>query len=397
MSASIQNDNMLRAWLTLLRAPSLGDRGIVDLIGEFDGAEGILSAAPRRLAEAGLKPAALEWLQNPDQSLIQTDLAWLAADDHHLVPITGDLYPPLLKRIPDPPAALFVNGNPDALLQPQLAVVGSRAATVSGLENARDFAATLARGGLAITSGLAAGIDAAAHEACLDAGGTTVAVLGTGPDRVYPARHKSLARRIKAGGGALVSGFPPGAEARPGHFPARNRVISGLSLGTLVVEAGLKSGSLITARLAAEQGREVFALPGSIHNPVARGCHRLIRQGAKLVETAAEIAEELAPLATELAGELKRLIADDAAAGVEGGEDSPHIARDPEYRRLLDAVGFDPTPVDTIIDRSELTAAAVSSMLLMLELEGWVAAHPGGRYSRIKDEPRQGPHRGSFE
>ncbi|TVS10423.1 MAG: DNA-protecting protein DprA [Wenzhouxiangella sp.] len=373
-------------WLALILAPGIGSRTCSQMAETFGHALAWRDQTDRDLREFGLSPAQIRGLREPDRDARQRCRRWLADDHHHLVTLEDAYYPPLLKDIADPPPALFVAGQPECLLKPQLAIVGSRNASPGGLAHARSFSATLARTGLVITSGLAAGVDATAHEACLDAGGSTIAVAGTGLDRVYPARHRELAHRIMAQG-ALVSLFPPGTEPRPGNFPVRNRIISGMSLGTLVVEAGLRSGSLITARLASEQGREVFAIPGSVHNPLARGCHRLIRDGATLVETAEDVAVELKPLAGQLAQALTALLEDDRRAHLDTGANTPHIRLDPEYERLLEAVGFDPTPVDEIIRRSQLTAAAVSSMLLMLELEGHVAAHAGGRYSRTHQGP----------
>lgn len=372
-----------RDWLTLLHTPGLGDRRLARLLDEHGSPPAVLAAGETAWKQANVPAAALRALADPDQAAIDTSLAWLEAAHHFLITRDEDGYPPLLREIPDPPPALFVSGDPGALYAPQIAIVGSRSATPGGLDCARDFAANLARAGMTVTSGLAVGIDGAAHSACLKAGGKTIAVAGTGPDRVYPARHRALARDIVAGG-ALVSSFPPGTDVRPAHFPMRNRIISGMSLGTLVVEAGLESGSLITARMAVDQGREVFAVPGSIHNPVARGCHRLIRQGARLVESAGEIVEALAPLAEQLAGSLHALMDENTTPEVEPDGEMPHIAHDPDYRRLLEAIGHDPTQVDVIIERSKLTTGAVSSMLLMLELKGLVSAHPGGRYSRTR-------------
>jgi len=342
------------------------------------------SAGDETLRSAGLDDALIRTLRRPDPNAMQRCLRWLEADHHWLITRDDPLYPPLLQRIPDPPLALFVAGQPDVLVRPQIAIVGSRSATRGGLDHAGSFAHRLARAGFVITSGLAAGVDGAAHRGCLDAGGQTIAVAGTGPDRVYPARHRRLAEDILEGG-ALISSFPPGTPPLPGNFPARNRIISGASLGVVVIEAGLRSGSLITARLANEQGREVFAIPGSVHNPQARGCHRLIRDGAHLTESADEVIEALAPLAQELAGALEHLLELDGGRndkGLDESPDLPHILSDPDYQQLLDVIGFDPTPVDTIIERSNLTPAAVSSMLLMLELDGAVVAHAGGRYSR---------------
>lgn len=371
----------IEAWLALLIAPGIGGRRAHRLAEYFDGPLGWTNAGVQELREAGLTPAMAHSLRHPDSVAMGRCKAWLQADDHHLITLEDPLYPPLLKSLDEPPLALFVVGDPGNLVRPQVAIVGSRNATTSGLDHARDFAATLARAGFVITSGLADGVDGQAHAGCLDAGGQTLAVMGTGPDRVYPARHKSLAQRITRNG-ALISQFVPGTEPKPGHFPVRNRVISGMSLGTLVVEAGLRSGSLITARQAADQGREVFAIPGSVHNPLARGCHRLIRDGARLVETADEVVEALAPLAGELAGAIGQLLAQDSPPALDKSSRAPHLLEDPDYQRLLDALGFDPTPVDQVIQRSQLTAAEVSSMLLMLELDGLVDAHPGGRYSR---------------
>ncbi len=369
------------AWLALLIAPGIGSRRAHHLAECLGGPLGWTTACDQALRDAGLTPAMIRHLRQPDPSAMARCQAWLEADNHHLITLDDPLYPPLLKAVDEPPMGLFVVGDPGHMVRPQVAIVGSRNASTGGLDHARDFAATLAQAGFVITSGLADGVDGHAHAGCLDAGGLTLAVMGTGPDRVYPARHKSLAQRITRHG-ALITQFVPGTEAKPGHFPARNRIISGMTLGTLVVEAGLRSGSLITARQAGEQGREVFAIPGSVHNPLARGCHRLIRDGARLVETADEVVEALAPLAEELAGEIGKLLAPELPPALDKSAKTPHLLKDPDYQRLLDALGFDPTPVDQVIQRSQLTAAEVSSMLLMLELDGLVDTHPGGRYSR---------------
>lgn len=386
-------------WLTALRVPALRGAKLISLIDHFGGISGVSSAPDSSLRDAGLKPAVIEALRKPDPDLLRSDREWLSGDGHHLVTWDDERYPPLLRDIPDPPAALYIDGDPDALWQAQLAVIGSRNPTSGGRRNARDFAAELARQGLTITSGMADGIDSEAHEAALSVGKQTVAVLGTGVDRVYPAKGAGLASRVAAAG-ALVSEFPPGTGPHKSHFPSRNRIISGLGLGVLVIEAGLRSGTLITARLAGEQGREVFALPGSIHNPMSKGCHRLIREGAKLVEDISQIMQELGPLAGELAAGLRSELdrarnvrSKDGLAGggrdpnLEGervGEDAPPWETDEEYRRLWACIGYDPCPVDTIIEKSGLTARAVSAMLLMLELRGMVEAHPGGAYCRIK-------------
>jgi DNA processing protein len=269
---------------------------------------------------------------------------------------------------------LYVRGRVQALAEPQIAIVGSRSPTAGGRATAREFAISFARMGLCVTSGLALGIDAASHEGALAGGGLTVAVLGCGLDTVYPAENASLAERV-AESGALVSEFPPGTRAMKAHFPQRNRIIAGLSHGTLVVEAAQISGSLITARLAGNAGREVFAIPGSIYNPMARGCHRLIRQGAKLVEAVEDVLVEL-----------KISLSDQLLAG--GGEprSAPPDAQcrlDKAYKILLDALAFEPASVDSLIERTGLNSESIASMLLILELDGHVAPHPGGRYSRM--------------
>jgi DNA processing protein len=385
--------------LIAIRAPRLGGQKLAGLVRSFGSIERFVGAPAAELRQAGLADSTIHGLQHPDPALLQSDLAWLQAPGQELIPFDDERYPALLAELPHAPAALFVAGDVDALWQPQLAVIGSRNPTAGGLENARDFAGTLARQGFTITSGLALGIDGAAHQAALDAGAMTVAVLGSGLDEVYPSTNRRLAERIRERG-ALVSEFPPGTHAQRSHFPSRNRIISGLSLGVLVIEAALNSGSLITARLAAEQGREVFALPGSIHNPLAKGCHRLIREGARLVETDAEILQELAPLAGRLAASLREQVAGASPASdrlaallnskpwpkademlVNSGSE-PNLADDPDYAQLWDCLGHDPVPVDTLIASSGLTAKAVSAMLLMLELRGRVEAHPGGAFSR---------------
>jgi len=365
----------LRAWLTALRTPGLGQGGLREALAAADGR---IDAALERLRRqaATLGEGAVAWLDAPDEARLAADLAWLAESGHRLLRCTEADFPPLLETIPQPPAALFVAGEASLLLHPQVAIVGARGASPAGLEHARRFARALALAGYTVTSGMADGIDGAAHEAALDVGAATVAVVGTGPDRVYPRKHHALAQRIAAQG-AVVSEFPPGTVARADHFPRRNRLISGLALGVVVVEAGLQSGSLITARLAGEQGREVFALPGSIANPLARGCHRLIRDGARLVEEPAEVIEALAPSARALGVELaERLARPDAPAPTRDGG----WRADPDYRRLLDALGHDPATLDELVQRSGLAAAALSSMLLMLELEGRVTGLPGNRY-----------------
>jgi len=368
-----------RAWLVALRTPGLGPGGLRERLADAGGRiEAVLDGLRRRAG--ALEGRTRAWLERPDQAQLDRDMAWLAEPRHRLLRCTDEDFPPLLEHIPQPPAALFVAGDATLLLHPQVAIVGARGASATGLVHAREFAGALANSGFVVASGMADGIDGAAHAAALDAGAATVAVVGTGPDRVYPRKHQALARRIAAQG-ALVSEFPPGTAARADHFPRRNRIIAGLALGTLVIEAGLQSGSLITARLAGEQGREVFALPGSLHNPLAQGCHRLIRDGARLVETPADVAEALAPLARQLGCELAARL--DAAAPAPDAAAPDGWHGDPAYRRLLDALGHDPAALDELSSRTGQGAAELSSMLLMLELEGVVEGLPGNRYQRL--------------
>ncbi len=375
--ARMSDQDDLRAWLTLMRAPGLGAASVR---AGLDEAGDIHAALELARGERRLSAATRQWLKAPDTELLDADLAWLEAPGHRLLRCNEADFPPQLETIANPPAALFVVGRAELLLHPQIAIVGARGASPAGLANARLFARDLARAGLVVTSGLADGIDGAAHAAALEAGGATVAVMGTGPDRVYPRRHRGLAGRIGREG-VLASEFVPGTGPKAGHFPRRNRIIAGLSLGTLVIEASVRSGSLITARLASEQGREVFALPGSIHNPLARGCHRLIRDGAQLVETVGEVIEALRPLALSLGDDLaRRLHGDEAGAAPQPAP----AAGDPERRRLLEALGHgEPVAVDVLSRRSDLPAQAVSSLLLLLELEGEVASQAGGRWLRV--------------
>ncbi len=366
MDAVTATPEQTLAWLTLLRAPDLGPRRLLPLLAQQPNPQALLDSPPPETPEKVRRALAAA-----DRDQARRDLEWLQNSDTRLLPVTDPAYPELLRELPDPPPALFLRGDPLLLALPQLAIVGSRHASRGGLENARRFARFLAGNGLLVTSGLALGIDGAAHEGALERG-RTVAVTGTGLDRVYPARHRDLAHRIVENG-LLVSEYPPGTPPRPGNFPRRNRIIAGLSLGTLVVEAALNSGSLITARLASEAGREVFAIPGSIHNPQARGCHALIRQGAKLVETGEHIVEELA-------SQLGLLADPDTPAESPA---TPEGELEPDHLELLETMGYDPVSTDQLAAKSRFSAAEISSMLLLLELQGHVSSEAGGLFIRL--------------
>ena len=355
----------MTAWLRLMRAPGIDAALARSLAGQLGGPVAILAEHPTRTVTAGV---------TPDEAELERDLRWLAAPGRTLLTADDRLYPPQLLAIAGAPAALFVRGDPAVLSRPQVAIVGSRAATAAGRETAHEFAARLADAGLVITSGLATGIDAAAHRGALAAGGSTVAVCGTGLDAVYPAAHATLAAEI-AGRGALVSEFAIGTPPLAPNFPRRNRLLAGLALGVLVVEAAARSGSLITARLAGEQGREVMALPGSIHHALARGCHRLIKDGAALIETPEDV---LAALGFQglAAGAVAA-----AQAAATAGNSADRL--DSAGEMLLNALGFEAADLDRLVERTGFPAHAVASMLQMLELEGRVESLAGGRYSRI--------------
>jgi len=357
-----------RAWLTLATAYVTAHE-IVALRERFESAAEIVQCSATALRHAGLSDKKAQAVANPDQRALDASLGWLNEDQHNIICYGHDDYPDILAEIPGAPLLLFVNGDVDAMHLPALAIVGSRNPTRGGARHALEFSRYLASSGFCIVSGLAEGIDTAAHRGALQSGKPTVAFLGHGIDRVYPAKNRDLAHDIAAGG-ALVSEFPLGTAPDRRHFPERNRLISGLSLGTLVIEAARRSGSLITARLAAEQGREVFALPGSIHNPLARGCHALIRQGAKLVETAHDIVSELGPLA----GQLQQNVME-STNNIEMLESD-----DDDYGRLRNVLGHDPLAIDELVNQSGLTIEALSSMLLILELHGEVESMAGGRY-----------------
>jgi DNA processing protein len=365
------------AWLTLLEAAQQrSPRPWLGALRACGSAEALVERARQRAA-LELPPEAIARLNTPDPNLHARWRAWLAGPRRALVTYGSAGYPQRLAESADPPLALWLEGPEHALLAaPQLAIVGSRSPTTTGRETAEQFAGYLSRCGLCITSGLATGIDGASHRGALREIGGTIAVLGCGVDVIFPRAHTRLAAEIAARG-LLVSEYAPGVTPQKFFFPARNRIIAGLSLGTLVVEATRRSGSLITARLAAEYGREVFAIPGSIHNPLARGCHSLIRQGAKLVEEAADILIELAPQLAECGVPITPPPAPAAAAR------EPLLLADPSYRTLLNTLDFSPISIGDLAARIDLTTPELSSMLLVLELEGLVEALPGGRYARL--------------
>ena len=353
------------AWLTLEAIPGLGPDAAQRLLQAFDGPADILAARSAQLEPVVGSTLARAIVQGVDAAALQPGLDWLAQPDNHLVTWLDPAYPTGLRDLVAPPAWLYVKGDPAWLSRPMLAIVGSRHATPQGLRDAEAFAKSLSEAGLTIVSGLALGIDAAAHAGGLAGLASSVAVVGTGLDRVYPARNKVLAHRLAAEG-AIISEFPVGTPPKSGHFPRRNRIISGLSLGVLVIEAALESGSLITARLASEQGREVFALPGSIHSTLSKGCHRLIKQGAKLVESAADVLEELGRLLpTPLP------VASPASASVDAGDS------------LLEQLSGGPLILDQLASRLGLTVEDVSVKLLAAEMDGTVAKLPGGLYQRL--------------
>ena len=339
-----------------------------------------LAAGRADWASHGLRPAQITALRRPDPVALAVAGDWLARPGNSLLGWHDPDYPPLLRRIASPPLVLFIAGDASLLWRPAVALVGSRRATPAGCANAGQFARALATHGLCIASGLATGIDASAHAAALGCPGGTLAVQGTGPDRVYPTENAALHAAI-ASQGAVISEHPPGTPPLREHFPSRNRILAGLSLATLVIEAAERSGALITARLAAEAGREVLALPGSIHNPLARGCHRLIRDGATLVESPEEVLELLAPLVAELAKGLRGSLLAPPQADAGAASTGPG-APDSAHSMLWSALGHDPTDMDQLVDRTGLTAAELSSMLLALELDGQVAVEHG-RYFRI--------------
>jgi DNA processing protein len=366
------------AWITLTRAPALDAAALSTALGELGGALPLLRCSGGALAAWGFKARTRDFLRLPQSAPLPAERTWLAQPGHHLVPFTDPRFPPLLRTQHGGPIALYVDGDPRCLDTAQIAVVGSRNPSPQGRHNARAFARHLAGCGLTVTSGMAEGIDAEAHAGALAAGGATIAVLGAGVDVHYPAANARLRAAVRKRG-ALVSEFALGTAPRAANFPQRNRIIAGLSLGTLVVEAARRSGSLITARLAADLGREVFAIPGSIHNPNSRGCHQLIRDGAKLTETADDILSELHFLPPA-----------DACAGASSGAGSAAgriLGMDKGRKILLDALGFDPADLDDLVVRTGLKPEAVSSMMLILELEGHVQAAPGGRYSRVARSP----------
>lgn len=352
-------------WLSLSKIEGLGSQTFCQLLKTFGSPSEIYRKKFKELRAVVSEKIALEIGQGVDQIGLQDTLTWLAQANNHLVTLADADYPKALLEIADPPPLLYAKGNLAILNKLSIAIVGSRNASVQGEKNAEAFAQGLAEHGLCIVSGLALGIDGAAHRGALKAKGDTIAVVGTGLDMVYPAQHRDLAHQI-AKSGLIISEFPLGTLSKPQNFPRRNRLISGLSLGCLVVEANLKSGSQITARLSAEQGREVFAIPGSIHSPLAKGCHQLIKQGAKLVDSLQDIVEEL---------NLSKAVSAPVAE-----ENSP---TNQDQQMLLDAMAYDAISIETLVQLTGLTVSTLSSMLTLLELEGRITGLAGGQYQQI--------------
>jgi DNA processing protein len=364
----------LESWLRLERSAGVGALTARRLLQAFGSPDGIFAADHAAISAVAGERCAAALLSPPSTALMEliaATRAWAAQEGNHVLVLGDEAYPELLLEIADPPLLLYVKGRLELLSRPALAVVGSRNASVQGMANARHFALSLAEAGLTIVSGMALGIDTAAHEGSLQAesarAGSTVAVIGTGIDIVYPARNRVLAHRI-AERGCILSEYPLGMPALPANFPRRNRIISGLARGVLVIEAAAQSGSLITARLAAEQGRDVYALPGSIHSPLAKGCHDLIRQGAKLVDSALDIMEDLQGFQFSIVPAQKTCF-------VHG---SDHHDND-----LLKIIGYDPVSLNVLAARSGLDAATINARLLALELDGCIERLAGGMIRRL--------------
>ncbi|WP_047236187.1 DNA-processing protein DprA [Chromobacterium subtsugae] len=353
---------MSAPWLKLALTPGIGPVGFLKLIDAFGSAEHAAAARAAQTEKLIGREAADALQQDLAAPMVEAALVWSEGEGCHLLTLLDPDYPPQLAEAASPPPLLFARGRRELLARPMLAVVGSRAATAQGKRNAEDFAAGLAAHGYTIVSGLASGIDAAAHQGALAHPASTIAVVGTGIDRVYPAGNRALAHRIAAEG-LLLSEFPLGMGPLPGHFPRRNRIIAGLARGCLVVEAGTASGSLISARLAMESNRDVMAIPGSIHNPQARGCHQLIKDGARLVESVDDVLDEVGRLSARQVEQ----------AAPDGGKAAP----------LLDAMGWEPALAENLADALGLTAGEVYAMLLELELDGQVASLAGGRFQRL--------------
>jgi DNA processing protein len=395
----------LPAWLRLAHARGLRPAALRALLGAFGGPQAVLAQSFAALAGVAGEDAAKAVLAPPPDSRadfderVQRTVDWASEAGNHVVTLADAAYPQALLTMPDPPPLLYVKGRLDLLQARAVAIVGSRSATPQGIEDARRFARALSDAGLAVVSGLALGIDAAAHRGALQGAASTLAVIGTGADLVYPSQHHALAHDI-AERGAIVSEWPLGTPARPENFPQRNRLIAGLVRGVLIVEAAMRSGSLITARLANEMGRDVFAIPGSIHAPLSRGCHRMIKQGAKLVETPEEVLEEfgIAPAAPAATAARKR-------SGAAANNDRPRRAEapppttaswasasaratspnpTPDEDRVLAALGHSPTTLEILASRTDLTGSTLQGLLLRLELAGHIETLPGGRFTRIE-------------
>ena len=371
MTIKVNNTNSdVALWLTLYLTPGLGNASICKLLAKFGSPDHIFSAKHSQLREIVDDNIARNLLKGVDTELITPTLNWLQKESAHVVTLADFNYPKTLLEIPNPPTLLYAIGHLHWLNFPSIAMVGSRSSTPQGEKNATDFAFSLCNQGLCVVSGMALGIDGAAHLGAIKANGATIAVVGTGLDIVYPAKHRDLAHKI-AERGLIISEFPLGTPSKAQNFPRRNRLISGLSLGCLVVEANVASGSLITARLSAEQGREVFAIPGSIHSPVAKGCHQLIKQGAKLVESVQDILEEL-----------KNLLPAVSPNGLIKSDDL-HVIIGSETNTVLTCMGFDAIDFDTIQSLCALTTDSLSAKLMMLELEGKITTLVGGKFQRL--------------
>ena len=393
----------LESWVSLWRVPRVGPKTYQKLLDNIGQPDKVFQSKHSALIQAGISDKVANNIlvyqtQEKRSEVSKPDIDWLQdSENHHIITIDCDEYPALLKQISDPPQILYAHGNFTLLNDPQLAIVGSRNPTQGGLNASYDFANYLAKTGFCITSGLALGVDGEAHKGALDADAPTIAVIATGIDRVYPAKHRELAHRIVENG-LIISEFPIGTQPRSENFPRRNRIISGLSYGTLVVEAAQRSGSLITARTAMEQNREVFAIPGSIHNPLAKGCHQLIRQGAKLVETGHDILEEMASVVDVSAfdSQPERFIESSSINNdinngtnntinkIKVNEQITHNSdSNEEYQTLLDKMGFDPTPIDQLVIRTGYSPESIAAMLLILELQNQVSSNGGGTYTRL--------------